>query len=136
MNNEQKRKGINPLYIILFVVAAVALAIGISFYGDSSRYVCFDEADEIAKDKPEMQLHVVCTLVKEKGEIYNPQVDPNFYQFYARDTAGVEKTVIYRNAKPHDLERTDKMVLIGYSRDKHFEAKDILKKCPSKYEKK
>jgi cytochrome c-type biogenesis protein CcmE len=131
-----EREGINPLYIIVIVAIAITLAIGISFYGDTSKYVCFAEADQIAQDKPTLQLHVVTTLVKEKGEVYNPQVDPNYYQFYAKDTTGLERKVIYRNAKPQDMERTDKVVLIGYSKGDYFEAKDILKKCPSKYEKK
>ena len=131
-----ERKGINPLYIIIIVAIAIAFAIGVSFHGDTSRYVCFAEADQIAHDKPTLQLHVVTTLAKEKGEVYNPQVDPNYYQFYAKDTAGIERKVIYRNAKPQDMERTDKVVLIGYSKGDYFEAKDILKKCPSKYEKK
>ncbi len=131
-----ERKGINPLYLVIIVVISVALAIGISFYGDTSKYVCFAEADEIAKESPNLQLHIVTTLVKEKGDIYEPQKDPNYYQFYAKDTAGVERKVIYRNAKPQDMDRTDKVVIIGYSKSDYFEAKDILKKCPSKYEKK
>ncbi len=125
-----------PVHIVILVVISVGLAIGISFYGDTSKYVCFAEADEIAKDKPDMKLHVVTTLSKEKPQIYDPQTDPNYFEFYASDTTGMEKRVIYRNAKPTDLDKTDKVVLIGYSRGDHFEAKDILKKCPSKYEKK
>ncbi|MES2617510.1 MAG: cytochrome c maturation protein CcmE [Bacteroidota bacterium] len=131
-----KRKGLNPLYIIILVAVSVALAIGISFFGDTSKYVCFAEAEEIAKERPNLQLHVVTTLSKNKQEIYNPQQDPNYYEFYACDTTGAERKVIYFNAKPQDMERTDKVVLIGYSRQGYFEAKDILKKCPSKYEKK
>lgn len=125
-----------PVHIVILVVISVGLAIGISFYGDTSKYVCFAEADEIAKDKPDMKLHVVTTLSKTKPQIYDPQNDPNYFEFYASDTTGMERRVIYRNAKPTDLDKTDKVVLIGYSRGDHFEAKDILKKCPSKYEKK
>lgn len=135
-NGVKKKKGINPVYIIILVAVSVAMAIGISFYGDTSKYVCFAEAEEIAKDKPNLQLHVVTTLSKDKGEIYDPRVDPNYYEFYARDTTGAERKIIYHNAKPQDMERTDKVVLIGYSRGSYFEARDILKKCPSKYEKK
>lgn len=132
----KKTKGFKPIYLIILVVISISLAIGISFYGDTSKYVCFAEADEIAKDRPNLQLHVVTTLNKTKGEVYNPQQDPNYYEFYASDTTGNERKVIYYNAKPQDMERTDKVVLIGYSRNGYFEARDILKKCPSKYEKK
>ncbi len=125
-----------PVHIVILVVISIGLAIAISFYGDTSKYVCFNEADEIMKDKPNMKLHVVSKLSKDKPEIYNPQVDPNYFEFYASDTAGVERRVVYKHAKPQDLDKTDKVVLIGYSRGDHFEAREILKKCPSKYEKK
>ncbi len=123
-----------PVQIVIIVFISIAIAIGISFYGDTSKYVCFDEATEIAKNRPNMQLHVVTTLSKDKPQIYNPQIDPNYFEFYASDTTGLEKKIIYRNAKPQDLDKTDKVVLIGYMRQDYFEAKDILKKCPSKYE--
>jgi cytochrome c-type biogenesis protein CcmE len=125
-----------PVHIVILVVISIGLAIAVSFYGDTSRYVCFNEADEIMRDKPNMKLHVVTTLSKDKPEIYNPQVDPNYFEFYASDTAGVERRIVYKNAKPQDMDKTDKIVLIGYSRGDHFEAREILKKCPSKYEKK
>lgn len=125
-----------PIYIVIIVVVSVALAIGISFYGDTSKYVCFAEADEIAKTRPSLQLHVVTTLNKNRPEVYNPRQDPNYYEFYAIDTTGAERKVIYHNSKPQDIERTDKVVLIGFSKEGYFEAKDILRKCPSKYEKK
>jgi cytochrome c-type biogenesis protein CcmE len=41
--------------------------------------------------------------------------------------------VVYRNAKPQDIERTEKVVLIGNYKGDHFEASSILSKCPSKY---
>jgi cytochrome c-type biogenesis protein CcmE len=124
-----------PVQIVILVFISVAIAIGISFYGDTSKYVCFQEADEIAKSRPNLKLHVVTTLSKDKPSVYNPQVDPNYFEFYASDTTGLERRVVYRNAMPQDLDKTDKVVLIGYSRGDYFEAKDILKKCPSKYEK-
>jgi cytochrome c-type biogenesis protein CcmE len=125
-----------PVHIVILLAISIGLAIAVSFYGDTSKYVCFAEADEIVKDKPNQKLHVVSTLSKDKPEIYNPQVDPNYFEFYASDTTGFEKRIVYRNAKPQDMDKTDKIVLIGYSRGDHFEAREILKKCPSKYEKK
>lgn len=127
-----------PVHIVILVVISIGLAIAISFYGDTSKYVCFAEADAIAKDKPDMKLHVVTSLDKTKGEVYNPQADPNYYEFYASDTTGMERKIVYRNAKPSDMDKTERVVLIGYSRDggNYFEAREILKKCPSKYEKK
>lgn len=124
-----------PVHIVILIVISLGLALAVSFYGDTSKYVCFAEADEIAKDKPNMKLHVVTTLSKTRPHVYDPQKDPNYFEFYASDTTGMERKVIYRNAMPSELDKTDKVVLIGYSRGDYFEAKDILKKCPSKYEK-
>jgi cytochrome c-type biogenesis protein CcmE len=125
-----------PVHIVILIAVSVGLAIAVSFYGDTSQYVCFSEADSIAQVKPNMKLHVVTTLSKDKPELYDAQNDPNYFEFYAKDTSGVEKRVVYRNSKPQDMDKTDKVVLIGYSKGDYFEAKDILKKCPSKYEKK
>lgn len=125
-----------PVQIAIIVFISVAIAIGVSFYGDTSKYVSFAEADEIALSRPNMKLHVVTTLSKTKPQVYNPQVDPNYFEFYASDSTGYEKKIVYRNAMPQDLDKTDKVVLIGYSRGDYFEAREILKKCPSKYEKK
>ena len=111
-----------PVHIVILIVVSIGIAIAVSFYGDTSKYVCFREADSIAVDRPNMKLHVVTTLSKTMPTVY--------------DTTGMEKKVVYRNAKPQDLEKTDKVVLIGYSRNGNFEATEILKKCPSKYEKK
>lgn len=125
-----------PVHIVILIAVSVGLAIAVSFYGDTSKYVCFSEADSIAQIKPNMKLHVVTTLSKDKPELYDAQNDPNYFEFYAKDTSGMEKRVVYRNSKPQDMDKTDKVVLIGYSKGDYFEAKDILKKCPSKYEKK
>jgi len=125
-----------PVHIVILVAISIGLAIAVSFYGDTSRYVCFAEADAIVAERPNMKLHVVTTLSKDKPQVYDPQVDADYFEFYASDTAGMEKKVVYRNSKPQDMDKTDKIVLIGYSRGDHFEAVEILKKCPSKYEKK
>lgn len=124
-----------PVHIVILIVVSVGLALAVSFYGDTSKYVCFKEADSIAQTRPNLKLHVVTTLSKSRPEVYDPQHDPNYYEFYATDTTGAEKKVVFRNAKPQDMDKTDKVVLIGYSRGDIFEARDILKKCPSKYEK-
>jgi cytochrome c-type biogenesis protein CcmE len=125
-----------PVHIVILIAISIGLAIAISFYGDTSKYVGFKEADEIALDKPNLKLHVVSTLNKQYPEIYDPQKDPNYFEFHANDSTGMTKRVIYRNSRPQDLDKTDKVVLIGYSRGDHFEAVEILRKCPSKYEKK
>ncbi|MEN9345194.1 MAG: hypothetical protein RLZZ60_663 [Bacteroidota bacterium] len=125
-----------PVHIVILVVLSIGIGIAVSFYGDTSQYVCFKQADSIAKEHPQRKVHVVSVLNTSMPMVYEPQKDPNYFEFYANDTTGYLKKIVYRNAKPQDLEKTDKVVLIGYTTSDHFEAVEILKKCPSKYEKK
>ncbi len=125
-----------PIYVIVLVAVSVCLAIVISLYGDTSQYVSFQESKELAVSKPNLKVHVVCVLNKNKPMIYEPSIDPNYFEFYASDSTGIESKVIYKNAKPQDIERTEKIVIIGKYKENHFEASGILNKCPSKYEKK
>lgn len=125
-----------PVHLVILIAVGLAMAISVSFYGDTSQYVCFNEADAINKEKPNRKLHVVCSIDKNKPQMYDPKINANHFEFYAVDTAGTEKLVIFNDSKPSELDKTDKIVIIGYSRQSHFEAVEILKKCPSKYEKK
>lgn len=125
-----------PVHIVILVVISIGIALSISFYGDTSQYVCFNEADSIAVKKPNLKLHVVSSINKSMPQVYDPANNPNYFEFYANDTTGAVKRVILNDSKPAELDKTDKVVLIGYSRGDHFEATEILKKCPSKYEKK
>src|SRR5690606_23889799 len=124
-----------PVHIVILVVVAVGAALSISFYGDTSRYVCFQEADSLALVNPGMKVHVVSTINKDLPQHYDPAVDADYFEFYASDTTGITKKIVFRDSKPTELDKTDKIVLIGSSKEGYFEATEILKKCPSKYEK-
>lgn len=122
------------IHIVGILVLGVAISIVISMYNNSSQYVSFDAAKELALEDPNKTYHVVTVLNQEKPMIYDPRVDANYFEFYAFDSLGVERKVIFRKPKPHDFERTDKIVLEGYHKEDYFEATNILLKCPSKYE--
>ena len=64
---------------------------------------------------------------------YNPIQNPNYLVFYATDSLGGKTKVVYHNAKPGDLEKAERIVLKGEMANDHFECKEILLKCPSKY---
>ncbi|MBC7426049.1 MAG: cytochrome c maturation protein CcmE [Bacteroidia bacterium] len=125
-----------PVHIIILVSLSVALMIILSLYGDTSEYVTFGGADSLAKVNSKKEYHIVCRLDRDKEMVYNPQVDPNYFSFYASDSLGEVRKIVYLEAKPQDLERTDRIVVVGKSKGDHFLATDILKKCPSKYESK
>ena len=64
---------------------------------------------------------------------YDAIKNPNFLSFHAIDSLGGQTKVIYRNSKPTDLERSERIVMKGKMQGDHFECKEILLKCPSKY---
>jgi len=117
------------IHIIGIILIAVAIGAIMTAVGDASTYVDFASADK----NPGKEFHVIGTLNREKEMIYDPQRDPNEFIFYAVDTLGTEKKVILHKSKPQDFEKSEKIVMIGKSSGKEFHAKEVLMKCPSKY---
>ncbi len=116
--------------ILGLVVIAIAMAMIISIYADSSTYATFAEAEEQA-----IELHVVGTLNKQKELHYDPVQDANHFSFYMYDKDSVECKVVFKGAKPQDIERSEQIVLTGKMVGNEFQASKILMKCPSKYNK-
>lgn len=68
--------------------------------------------------------------VKEKDwEYKNSQ-----FIFYMKDEKGTEMKVIYKGAMPNNFEHATSVVVTGKYQQGVFHAKDILTKCPSKYQ--
>jgi cytochrome c-type biogenesis protein CcmE len=70
--------------------------------------------------------------VKEKN--YEMNREQNTFSFYMVDEKGNEMKVIYEGAIPNNFETATSVVVTGSYRNGYFHAKDILTKCPSKYE--
>jgi cytochrome c-type biogenesis protein CcmE len=96
---------------------------------DSSTYSDFAEASL----KQGKELHIIGKLNRAKPMEYDAQKNANQFSFYMVDEKGVEKQVIYSNAKPQDFEKSEKVVVIGSMKGDQFIAKSLLLKCPSKY---
>ena len=116
-------------HIILILVLVVAVAVVITTMTDSGTYSDFGEAAL----KPGKELHIIGKLNRAKPIIYDAQKNANQFSFYMIDDKGIEKMVIYNNAKPQDFEKSEKVVIIGSMQGNHFLAKSLLLKCPSKY---
>jgi cytochrome c-type biogenesis protein CcmE len=126
-------------HIIGIVLIAISIAIIISTTGDASSYVTFKEAYQMAKEGDKDKVHVVGKLKKDdmgkiSGMIYEPTVDPNYFSFILEDSLHEEHQVVYLHPKPQDLERSEKVVVVGSVKENVFVADQILMKCPSKYE--
>ena len=70
--------------------------------------------------------------VKEK----NYQIDNKnkTFSFFMADENGKEMKVIYEGTIPNNFESAKSVVVTGKYQNGYFHAKDILTKCPSKYQ--
>lgn len=126
-------------HIIGIIAIAVAIGVIISTTGNSSTYVTFKEASDMATNGSSKKVHVVGTLKKDAaGQIlemsYQPEIDPNRFTFTLVDRNQEARTVVYGSPKPQDFERSEQVVVIGNVQNGEFVAEKILMKCPSKYE--
>ncbi|GIK21858.1 MAG: cytochrome c maturation protein CcmE [Ignavibacteriota bacterium] len=69
-----------------------------------------------------------------KAKNYEMNREKNTFSFYMSDANGNEMKVIYEGAMPNNFETATSVVVTGSYRNGYFHAKDILTKCPSKYE--
>lgn len=115
-------------YILVAVMAIVAITIVLNAGGDVAPYANFSNATESGET-----VKLVGTLVKDRPMVFEPTVDPNKFSFFLEDQEGVEREVILLKGKPQDFEMSESIVLQGRMKDDVFIAKDIQLKCPSKY---
>jgi cytochrome c-type biogenesis protein CcmE len=116
-------------HIIALVLIAAAIATLISFMGDVTTY----ETIASAKQKPGKFVNLIAKMDKNEPMNYDPVKNPNYLTFTAIDTLGNSIQVVYHNAKPTDMEKSERLVLQGKVENGKFECKNILLKCPSKY---
>ena len=115
---------------IIFLIAIAAMIVGLLVFSvDFSTY----DTIESARQKEGKFVHLIAKLDKSKPIVYDPVNNPNYLSFYAIDSLGGQTKVIYHNSKPTDIEKSERIVLKGKMQKDHFECKDILLKCPSKY---
>ncbi len=116
-------------HIVALVFIAAAIAVLIGFMGDVTSY----DTIASAKQTPGKFVHLIAKIDKQQPMEYNPAKDPNYLSFTALDTLGNSIKVVYHNAKPTDMEKSERIVLTGSVQGDYFNCKDILLKCPSKY---
>ena len=122
--NEMKKTHI----IILVGIAAVIVGL-LSYSVDFSTYDTVDSA----KQKDGKYVHLIAKLDRSQPIEYDPITNPNYLAFHAVDSLGAQTKVVYHNSKPADLEKSERIVMKGKMVAGHFECKEILLKCPSKY---
>lgn len=115
--------------IIILVGIAVLIGALLAYSVDFSTY----DTIESAKKKEGKFVHLIAKVDLSQPIEYNPEKNPNYLAFHAVDSLGGKTLVVYRNSKPTDLERSERVVMKGTMKEGYFECKDILLKCPSKY---
>lgn len=116
------------IHVIAILMVAVAIGLLTTAAEDMSTYATFKEASRTGQ-----KVKIAGQLAKDKEMIYQPEVDPNYFSFYIKDTDGEEKKVVLLSEKPQDFELSEQIVLTGKMKGEEFIATEMLMKCPSKY---
>lgn len=114
--------------IVGIVIVVVFLVVGFMSFMDSKiEYVNFTEAQSRQRT-----VEVKGEWVKNKDSKFD--VGTNQFTFYMKDDNATEMKVVFDGAKPNNFEVAEAVVVKGKVKSDYFAAKDILTKCPSKYE--
>ena len=91
------------IHIVLLILIVAGIS-GMSFFiKDLTTYETF----ESAADKKEQFVVVKVKLDQSKPIYYDQLKDPNYTEFYALDQDGNSRKVVYKNAKPTDIEKSE-----------------------------
>lgn len=118
----------NTKVIIGILIIVVFLVAGFYAFMDSKiEYANFQKAE---------QNHKTCQVkgnwVKEKETRFDAST--NQFIFYMKDENNTEMKVVLEGARPNNFEMAENVVAKGKVKDGYFHAKEVLTKCPSKYE--
>ena len=114
--------------IIGLVIIVVFLVVGFYSFMDSNiEYVDFKDAQSISKT-----VQVKGNWIKNKESKFDPNT--NTFLFYMVDENNNEMKVVLDGAKPNNFDVADAIVAKGKVENGYFHAKEVLTKCPSKYE--
>jgi hypothetical protein len=116
-------------HIIILVFIAAAIAVLVSYTGNLTTY----ETIASAQQKEGKFVRLIAKVDKRFPVEYDAAKDPNYTVFTVIDTLGNTAKVIFRNSKPPDFEKSERLVLNGKMQNGQFECKDMQMKCPSKY---
>ncbi len=109
----------------------IVLFLGIMAYLFTQSNIKY-ESDFANVKSTENTVKATGSWVKEKS--YEMNREQNTFSFYMVDEKGDEMKVIYEGAIPNNFETAKSVVVTGSYGNGYFHAKDILTKCPSKYE--
>lgn len=110
------------------IIAVFLLLMGYLFTQSNIEYV--DDFNDVMST--EKTVKATGSWVKEKN--YEIDNQNKTFSFFMADDHGKQMKVIYEGAIPNNFESATSVVVTGKYENGYFHAKDILTKCPSKYE--
>jgi len=116
-------------YIFGGVIAVVFL--GMMVYLFTKTNIQY-ESDFAKVMSSEHTIKATGSWVKEKS--YEVNKENRTFAFIMKDAHGKEMEVIYSGIMPNNFESAQSIVVTGKYVNGKFQAKDILTKCPSKYQ--
>jgi cytochrome c-type biogenesis protein CcmE len=117
----------NMKIVLAVALLAVAAAVGVSsFKRTMTPYIGFREA------RTASGLVQVNGKLADKDYVLKPE--EQFLRFKLRDEQGEVMPVEYRGVIPGNFDQAVSVVAIGRYQGDHFEAQQLLVKCPSKYQ--
>jgi len=111
------------------VIVTVFLSLMIYLFTQSN--IQYESDFQKVKEKQKM-VKATGSWVKEKNYDFNKE--SRQLTFYMKDEHGEEMRVVYDGSLPNNFEIATNIVVTGKYQDGTFHAKDILTKCPSKYQ--
>ena len=117
------------IHLVLILVVAAAIGVVMVALGNSDSYASFSQAIE----NPSRTYPVAGKLELNEPMVYDPHTEANLFTFTMVDNDGKKCRVALHKPRPQDFERSEQIVVIGQMENEVFQAKDMLTKCPSKY---
>jgi len=119
----------NNKYVFGGVIVIVFLSLMVYLFTQSSIQYENDFTKIMTKQRT---VKATGSWVKEKN--YEIDKGKRTFSFFMKDDKGVEMKVVFNGTIPNNFESATSVVVTGEFKEGYFYAKDILTKCPSKYE--
>lgn len=117
----------NVKVILALSLLVAAVTVGVTGFKKSmTPYISFAEARRASG------------LVQVNGKLadknYVLKREEQYLEFKLRDAQDEVLPVVYRGVIPGNFDQAESVVAIGHYKGDHFEAEQLLVKCPSKYQ--
>ena len=116
-------------YIFGGVIVTVFLGLMIYLFTQSNIQYENNFQTVMSKDKT---VKATGSWVKEKS--YQINKKDKMFSFYMTDENGTQMKVVFEGTIPNNFESAQSIVVTGKYSEGYFHAKEILTKCPSKYQ--